>query len=119
MKYMFRRPQYPVIVVVDDRAFRALAPHQFGRLLQRELECIPGTVRLLDSAWRWFDVLIKEEVIVPSFLDGQPPSKKTLIALVNSRANRAPADPMYDARSLSNRSRERVFAELLAVLPAK
>ena len=119
MKYMVRRPQYPVILVVDDRAFRAQAPRQLGRLLQRELACTPGTVWLLDSTWSWFDMLIEEEVIVPSFLDGQPPSKKSLVALVNGRSNRAPADPVYDARSLSNRSRERVFAELLAVLPGK
>ena len=119
MKYMFRRPQYPVILFVDDRAFRAQAPRQLGRLLQRELECTPRTVRLLDSTWSWFDVLIEEEVIVPSFLHGQPPSKQTLIGLVNGRSNRALADPMYDARSLSNRSRERVFTELLSVLRAK
>lgn len=119
MRYMFRRPQYPVILVVDDRAFRAQAPRQLDRLLQRELACTPGTVRLLDSTWSWFEALIEAEVIVPSFLDGQPPSKKSLIALVNSRSNRTLADPMYDALSLSNRSRERVFAELLAVLPAK
>ena len=119
MKYMFRRPRFPVILVVDDRAFRAQAPRQLGSLLEREIACTPGTVRLLDSTWSWFDVLIEEEVIVPSFLDGQPPSKKTLIALVNGRSNRALADPMYDARSLSNRSRERIFTELLTVLPVR
>ncbi len=64
-------------------------------------------------------MLIEKEVMVPSFLDGQPPTKQTLIALVNGRSNRAPADPMYDPRSLSNRTRERVFTELLAVLPVK
>ena len=119
MKYMFRRRQSPVILVVDDRVFRVQVPDKLGRLLQRELDTGPATVRLLDSAWRWFDMLIKEKLIVRSFLDGQLPNKRTLIALVNGWSNRAPADPMYDPRSLSNRTRERVFGELPALLPVK
>ena len=119
MRYMFRRPQFPAIVFVDNRAFRAQVPRMLDELQQRELECFPSTVRLLDSSWGWFDLLIEERVIVPSFLDGQPPSKKTLVALVNGRSNRAPGDPMYDPRSLSNRNRERVFAELFALLPVR
>jgi hypothetical protein len=42
MQYIFRRPQFPVIVVVDDRAFRVQASHQLGRLLNVNLNAHRG-----------------------------------------------------------------------------
>lgn len=59
------------------------------------------------------------DVITPSFLDGAPPTKRPLVDLVNGRSNRAPAAPSYELRSLSSHTRDRVFAELLAILPVR
>ncbi len=99
MHYLFRRLQFPVLAVVEDRAFRVQAPHRLRRLLQREQDCAQGSFRLLDSSWTWFVVTIEEEAIIPSLRDIQPPTKQTLIALVNGRVNRAPGEPMYAPRA--------------------
>lgn len=78
-----------------------------------------ATVRLLDSHWAWFEVLTGEvEAIAPSFIDFQPPTKQSVITLVNGRANRSETAARYQPRSLSSRSREEIFQELLAILPA-
>jgi hypothetical protein len=58
------------------------------------------------------------EAIAPSFIDFQPPTKKTAIDLVNGRANKSETPAVYQPRSLSSRSREEIFQELLAILPA-
>jgi hypothetical protein len=107
-----------VIVVADDRVFRATSTAAIQRLLRRELKTA-AKARLLDSHWAWFEVLTGEvEAIAPSFVDYQPPTKQFVITLVNDRANRSETDALYQPRSLSSRSRPEVFHELLAILPA-
>ena len=115
--YVLRRPRLPVIVVAGDRVFRALSAAATQKILRRELQ--PSVeVRLLDSEWKWFEVLRGDvEAIAPSFSDFQPPTKQAVITLVNARTNRLETDPVYQPRSLSSRSREEVFQELLAILP--
>jgi hypothetical protein len=116
--YVFRRPRLAVIVVAGDRVFRATSSAAVQKLVRRELK--PGAeVRLLDSNWDWFDVVTGEvEAIAPSFLDSQPPTKQSIIVLVNSRSNRSGTDAVYQPQSISRHSREEVFQELLAILPA-
>jgi hypothetical protein len=115
--YVLRRPRLPVIVVAGDRVFRAISGAAIQKILRGELQS-GVEVRLLDSEWAWFEVLTGDvEAIAPSFADFQPPTKQAVIALVNGRTNRVEADPLYQPRSLSSRSREEVFQELLAILP--
>lgn len=45
-------------------------------------------------------------VIAPSFVDYRPPTKQSVIALVNGRANKSADAPRYKPRSLSRRTRE-------------
>jgi hypothetical protein len=115
--FVFRKPRLPVIIVAGDRVFRAISAAAIQKLVRRELTA-GAKVRLLDSNWAWFEVLTGDvEAIVPSFTHYQPPTKQTLITLVNSRANRAETDPLYEPRSLSSRSREEIYQELLGILP--
>lgn len=115
--YVFRRPRLPVIVIADGRAFRATSTAAIQKILRRELKTATN-VRLLDSQWAWFEVLTGEvEAIAPSFIDSRPPTKQSVIALVNGRANRSDTAAVYQPRSLSSRSREEIFQELLAILP--
>lgn len=115
--YILRRPRLPVIVFSDDRAFRAMSSSAIQKLVRRELS-VGAEVRLLDSEWAWFDVLGGDEpAIAPSFVDIQPPTKQSIIEMANCRSNSSEADPVYQPRSLSNRSRQEIFQELLAILP--
>jgi len=75
--------------------------------------------RLLDSTWEWFEVLPDLGAVAPSFFDRLPPTKQSVIALVNGRSNKAAGALLYHPRSLSGRTRGRIFAELLAVLPER
>ena len=106
-----------MILVVGDRAFRALSPAELQKH-QRSTLRSAATARLLDSTWEWFEVLPDIGAIAPSFVDRLPPTKQSVIALVNGRSNRAPGAPLYDLGSFSSRTRGEVFAHLLAVLPA-
>jgi hypothetical protein len=116
--YVLRKPRLPVIVIADDRAFRATSTAAIQKLLQRELS-LGAEVRLLDSHWAWFEVLTGEvEAIAPSILDYQSPTKQTVLDLVNGRSNKSENAAVYQPRSLSSRSREEIFQELLAILPA-
>jgi hypothetical protein len=117
MRYILRRPRFPVIIVAGDRVFRSPSPAGVKKVLRREAQ--PGVkVRLLDATWEWFEVLSDLDAIAPSLVDRAPPTKGSIVALVNGRSNRAPGAPQYEPRSLSNRTREDVLAGLLAVLPA-
>ena len=115
MRFAFRRPQFPAIVVAGDRVFGAISPAALKRLLQRERR--PGIhIKLLDPTWEWFELSDESDLITPSFLERATPTKRAILALVNGRSNRAPGAPLYEPRSLSNHSREAIFAELLALL---
>lgn len=116
MHYIFRRPRFPVIVVVDDRVFASSSAAGVKKVLRRE-EQPAGKIRLLDSTWEWFDVLSDLDAIAPSFLDRRPPTKRSLVGLVNARSNRAPDAPVYELRSVSNQTRDHIFARLVAILP--
>jgi hypothetical protein len=106
-----------VIVVAGERAFRALSSAAVEKLLRRELKAGAG-IRLLDSEWRWFEVLATEVcAIAPSFRYHESPTKREIIDLVNGRGKKIDNAPMYRHRSVSSRSREEVFQELLAILP--
>jgi hypothetical protein len=117
MRYVFRRPRFPVIIVAGDRVFGSPSTAGVKKVLRREAK--PGVkLRLLDATWEWFEVLADLDAIAPSLVDRAPPTKRSVVALVNGRSNRAPDAPLYEPRSLSNRTRNHVLAELLAVLPA-
>ena len=115
MHYVFRRPHFPVIIVVGDRVFAAESTAVLKKLLRRETQ--PGlNIRLLDATWEWFDLLSDLDAIAPSFVDHLPPTKRSVVDLVNSRRNRAAGAPVYEPRSLSNHTRDDIFAQLLALL---
>ena len=117
MRYVFRRPHFPVIIVAGDRVFGSASTASVKKVLRRQAQ--PGVkLRLLDATWEWFEVLSDLDAIAPSLIDRAPPTKGSMVALVNGRSNRAPGAPLYEARSLSNRTRDDVLAGLLAVLPA-
>ena len=116
MRYLFRRPRFPVIIVAGDRVWGAPSTAGVKKVLRREAQ--PGVkVRLLDATWEWFEVLPDLDAIAPSLVNRAPPTKRSVVALVNGRSNRAPGAPRYEARSLSNRTRDDVLAGLLSVLP--
>ncbi len=117
MRYVFRRPHFPVIVVAGDRVFGSVSATRVKKVLRCEVQ--RGVkVRLLDSTWEWFEVLSDLDAIAPSLVDRAPPTKRSVVGLVNGRSNRAPGAPLYEPRSLSSRTRDDVFARLLAVLPS-
>lgn len=94
-----------------------MSPAELQKLLRSKLRSAT-TARLLDSTWEWFEVLPDIGAIAPSLIDRLPPTKQSVMALVNGRSNRAPGAPLYEVRSFSSRTRGEVFAHLLAVLPA-
>ncbi len=117
--YVFRRPRFPVIVLVESRVFRARSSSDLEKLLRRELKA-GVDIRLLDSDWAWFNALEGEVMAVAPLIAGlHPITKQALIDLVNGRANRAEGTPSYERRSLSSRGREENFQELLAILPGR
>jgi hypothetical protein len=114
--YVFRRPRFPVIVLVESRVFRALSSAAIEKLLRRELKT-GQEVRLLDSEWAWFKPIEGEVMAIsPLIANPHPITKQALVDLVNGRANKVEGAPSYQRRSLSSRSREEVFQELLAIL---
>jgi hypothetical protein len=118
IRYVLRKPRFPVIVILGERVFRAISSAALQKLLRHELKA-DADIRILDTDWKWFTVIVGEiSAIAPSFADFQAPTKEALIALVHNRANRVEADPTYQRRSLSSRSREEIFQELIGVLPA-
>lgn len=116
--YVFRRPRFPVIVFIETRVFSALSSPAVEKLLRREWKAGVG-VRLVDSDWAWFKT-IEGEVMAfsPLIANLHTLTKQALIDLVNGRANRVEGAPIYLRRSLSSRSREEIFHELLEILPS-
>jgi hypothetical protein len=115
IRHAFRKPHFPVIVTAGDRVFAAPSPSVLQKLVERERRA-GLDIRLLDSTWEWFEFVVDVSAIAPSFVDHMPPKKQEVISLVNDRANRADDAPVYSLRSLSSRSREDIFAELVALL---
>lgn len=117
MRFVFRQPRFPAIAVVGDRVFQVPSVDQLHTLFGREPRSTGETARLLDSTWEWFELHAEIGAIAPSFVGRHPPTKQALIDLVNSRSNRAGDAPLYEKRALSARTRDAIFAELLALLP--
>ena len=115
MRFAFRKPHFPVIIVAGDHVFGAASPAGLKTWVRREFR--PGMEgRVVGLTWEWFELTPGSDLVVPSFLDRTRPTKRAVVALVNGRANRPSGAPLYEPRSLSNHTREDIFAELLALL---
>jgi len=106
-----------VIVVGGDLVFAAASPPNLEGLVRRTLA--GAEIKLLDQTWEWFELAADDDLVLPSFLNRLPPTKRAVVALVNGRSNRTPDAPDYQLRSLSNHTREDIFAELIALLPTR
>lgn len=116
-RFLFRKPIFPVIIVAEDRVFRAATESALQSLLNREVGA-RDDVLLVDARWAWFQIYAEQRIVGPSFIRSRPPTKQQLIEVVDGRSNRSEDDPRYRPGSLSSRKREEIFRKLVSILPA-
>ena len=111
---MFRRPVFPIIIeidgiVVSSRSAQGLEKKLSGILLDQGRR-----YQAVDSAGATWDLYMDHMMLSPLTLRKRP-TKKELIALVNGRTNKQPDEVPYPERSLSAKTFERIFEELVSI----
>jgi len=111
---MFRRPIFPIIIEIDGFVISA----RFKQSLEKKLSGIPLVAgrkyQTVDSTGEAWDLYVDGMMLSPLTLRKRA-TKKELIALVNGRKNRRPDERPYPEKSLTAKTFERVFEDLVNV----
>ncbi len=112
--FLIRAPVFPVILGFHGTVFGLRHPEAFERLVKslRTPDGGPKWSDLIDATWGGFHYYREGDVITPLCIKTRW-NKRELVELVNGRTNRSGDQPDYTTRSLGNRSKDRVFSELL------
>jgi len=112
--YVFRRPIFPIIIDIDSHVIAARSKQG----LQKKLSGItlaPGLIcEGVDSTGEAWDLYADSMMLSPLTLRKRS-TKLELIKLVNGRKNRRQDEMPYSEKSLSAKTFERVFDDLVNV----
>lgn len=114
LKCMFRRPKFPIIIEIDGAVLSARSAQGLEKKLSR-FKLVPGSkYEAADSTGATWDLYVDLMTLSPLTLRKRP-TKKELIALVNGRSNKAADETPYPERSLSSKTFEAIFEELVDI----
>jgi hypothetical protein len=111
---MFRRPSFPILIEIDGLVISARSKQGLEKKLSG-IPLVPGRkYRAVDSTGEAWDLYVDDMMLSPLTLRKRA-TKKELIALVNGRTNKRPDELPYSEKSLSAKTFERVFEDLVNV----
>jgi hypothetical protein len=115
--FLFRPPQFPIILFWDEEAVTAANIAEFERLVQSQSP-VPQPDQLMvvvDSRWEGFAYFPDLDAVSPICVKKEW-TKRELIDAVNARTNRSDDETSYSSSSLSNKTRRRVFEDLVDII---
>ena len=115
LKYIFRKPDFPVICNIDDFVFAAKSEKSFVKQLSEAIIEPGKTCDLVDSTGEGW-ITSPEHMIVSPLTFKKRWSKKEIVALINSRKNQPSDGVRYSDKSFSAKRFERIFGDLVDLL---
>jgi hypothetical protein len=116
--YVFRRPAFPIIVDIDGNVIAARTKQGLERKLS-SLTLAQGRVYGgVDSRGEAWDLYAKGMMLSPLTLRKRA-TKLELIRLVNERTNKRPDEIPYSEKSLSAKTFETVFEDLVKIAASR
>ena len=114
IRYMFRSPKYPLIIDIDGHVVAARSGQGLEKKLS-SMELSPGRIYdAVDSTGQTWSLLWDSRFLSP--LTGKKrPTKLQLVKLVNGRKNRSKDEKRYSEKSLSAKTLEKVFDDLVKI----
>jgi hypothetical protein len=114
IRCMFRRPVFPIIIEIDGLVISARSKQGLEKKLSG-IPLVPGRMyQAVDSIGATWDLYVDGMMLSPLTLRKRP-TKKELIALVNGRTNKRLDETPYPEKSLSAKTFERVFEDLVNI----
>jgi hypothetical protein len=111
---MFRRPIFPIIIEIDGLVISARSTQGLEKKLSSIALAAGRLYPGVDSTGGTWDLYVDGMMLSPLTLRKRP-TKKELIALVNGRTNKRPDEVPYPEKSLSKKTFERIFEELVNI----
>lgn len=113
LTYLFREPQYPVIVEVDEELFAANSARPlYERLSQLDIAEEKAYHAIDGTGEPWSFLVVKDEGILSPLNFKKEPSKLKLVRWFNHRKNKPSDEVEYSEKSLSSKRRDRIIAEI-------
>lgn len=112
IKYMFRMPAFPIIMEIDGTVIAARSRQGLEKKLSGMILLPSQKYGGVDSTGKAWDLYADSMILSPLTLRKRA-TKLQLIRLVNGRKNRKQTETLYSEKSLSVKTFERVFEELV------
>ena len=113
LSYLFREPEYPVIVEIGDELFAAKSVKPLYEKLSRLDIAEDKAYEAIDATGEtWIFMLTQGVAILSPINFKKEPSKLELIRWFNSRKNKPSDEVEYSEKSLSSKRRDRIIAEI-------
>ncbi len=114
IRCMFRRPIFPIIIEIDGIVVSARSTQGLEKKLSKIALAAGRLYHGVDSTGATWDLYVDGMMLSPLTLRKRP-TKKELIALVNGRTNKSPDEMPYPEKSLSAKTFERLFEDLVNI----
>ena len=115
MKYLFRKPAFPVICNIDGFVFAAKSEKTFVKHLSEAIMEPGKTYDLVDSTGEGW-LFSPEHMIMSPLTLKKRWSKKEIVALFNGRKNRTSESSLYSDKSFSAKRFEKIFGDVVDLL---
>ena len=112
IKYVFRSPVFPVIIISHDKL---LSASNFKTLTIKLLEAIPqgneNIIKTIDSTGKEFWYNFQNKVFAPGF-SFKRWTKMKMIELFNNSSNAIKLNKLYSTKSISNKKLAKIIKEI-------
>jgi len=115
LRYMSRRPRFPIICDLDGELVADASSQQFERRLRKVALPVGRTFNIVDVTGEGWVLQPELSAISPLTLDKQW-TKARVIGMFNTSLNAQRAGWQYPPRSLSNRRLEDIIRDLAELL---
>ena len=113
---VFRKPQYPVLVVSDKKLFSAFNMKQLARSCMSSIPIEDKNyIQVIDSTGEEFWYSPDQNVLSPGFAFKRW-SKKRIVEAFNSNTNALELKQEYSIKSLSNKRLDKIVRDICELL---
>ncbi|MEC4749729.1 hypothetical protein [Methylomicrobium sp. Wu6] len=115
-RIMFRKPEYPVLIVSPEKLYSAINLRQLAEIcVSLSLAGSEIKLRVIDSTGSEFWYLPREYILSPGFVTKKW-SKKKVIETFNNSVNARESNQEYSMRSLSSKKLEKIILDICGIL---
>ena len=112
--YLFRKPRFPVICIVDDWLVTAPSAASFEQRLAKIALNLDAKYNIIDSTGEHWELYSIQMYIMPTMR--RKWSKKKIVQTYNQSRNCSQTGKPYAEKSLSSKRFEVIFADIVSLI---